>query len=321
MVNLGRIVNVDVKDVWSHEAQDFTPWLAANLDILGEELGLDLELDDIEVPVGGFSLDILARDANNNHAAVAIENQIAGTDHTHLGQLLTYAAGTEAGTVIWVATNFRDEHRAALDWLNQHTDEDTNFFGVEISAIRIGDSSPAPLFRLASVPNSWSKQVKSTPKNGMTERQQRYAQFWKPLLEQLNDSRGWNVKTENSASYYDSGSGLGTGFGRFGRTMRFTNDGKARVELHFAGPSKEWNEEAFDLLHEHKDNIEKELGEELNWDRLEHAKGCRVEMRRTGSIEDSADDLDEIRGWMIENISRFPIVFKPYLEEVLSKVD
>lgn len=168
MVSLGRIAKVDVKDVWSHEAQDFTPWLAANLDMLGEELELELELDDVEIPVGGFSLDILARDANNNHAVVAIENQIARTDHTHLGQLLTYAAGTEARTVIWVATDFRDEHRAALDWLNQHTDEDTNFFGVEISAIRIGDSSPAPLFRLASAPNSWSKQVKSTPKNGMT---------------------------------------------------------------------------------------------------------------------------------------------------------
>ena len=139
-------------------------------------------------------------------------------------------------------------------------------------------------------------------------------------MEQLNDSRGWSVKTDNSASYYDSGSGLGAGFGKFGRAMRFTNDGKARVKLLFAGPSKEWNEEAFNLLYQHKDNIEKELGGELNWDRVEHAKVCRVGVLRTGSIEDSADNLAEIREWMIENISRFPIVFKPYLEDVLSKV-
>ena len=103
MVELGKIQNIDVKDVWQNETSDFTPWLAENLDLLGEELGLRLELDRTEARVGDFSLDILARDADSN-AVVAIENQIAGTDHGHLGQLLTYAAGTEASIVIWVAT-------------------------------------------------------------------------------------------------------------------------------------------------------------------------------------------------------------------------
>ena len=179
MVDLGKIENFDIRQIWPNEASDFTPWLAENLDLLGEELGLELELDRTEAPVGNFSLDILARDANSN-AIVAIENQIAVTDHIHLGQLLTYAAGQDAGVVIWVSTEFRDEHKAALDWLNQRTEDSLEFYGVEIGAVKIGNSLPAPLFRLAAVPNSWSKQVKATATTDLSEKQQRYVNSGSP---------------------------------------------------------------------------------------------------------------------------------------------
>ena len=319
MQQLGKIENVDIRKIWPNEASDFTPWLAENLDLLGEELGLVLELDRTEAPVGNHSLDILARDSNSN-AVVAIENQIEGTDHRHLGQLLTYAAGTEADIVIWVATEFQENHRATLDWLNQGTRDSLNFFGVEIGAVKIGDSFPAPLFRLAAMPNSWSKQVKITSTTELTETQQKYIRFWRPLLEELNDTHGWNVTIHNRASYYTAGSGLGTGFGRLGRTMRFTNGGEARVELEFYGPTKEWNEKAFDLLKDSQKQIEVELGV-LNWDRLDHAKICRIGVSRNGSIEDSEEYLAEIRDWMIENVQRFPTVFRPYLEDVLNRME
>ena len=314
MVELGRIEKVDIRQIWSNESSDFTPWLAENLDLLGEELGLDLELDRTEAPVGNFSLDILARDANSN-AVVAIENQIAGTDHVHLGQLLTYAAGHNAGIVIWVATEFRDEHRAALDWLNQGTVDSLDFFGIEISTVRIGDSLPAPLFRLAVVPNSWRKKPLLPSVRDLSETEKRYIQYWKPLLEELN-SRGWNVKTENPRSYHNAGSG----FGQIGRTMRFTWQKEARVELSIQSPDADWNKRVFNLLQESREQIEAKLETELLWEPLDDAKSSRVSVSRSGSLDDSEEELDEVRSWMIDHVERFRPVFRPYLEEVLKQV-
>ena len=147
MADLGVIERVDLREVWPDEAQDFTPWLAENLDKLGEALGLDLEFQGREVSVGPFFLDILAHDVGNDRRVV-IENQLDKTDYDHLGKLLTYAAGYDAGVVVWLTGDFRDEHRAALDWLNQRTEESLEFYGVEIGAVKIGNSAPAPLFRL-----------------------------------------------------------------------------------------------------------------------------------------------------------------------------
>ena len=135
MVDLGTIEQVDLREVWPHEAQDFTPWLSANLDKLGEALGLDLELHESEAPVGPFSLDVLAHDRGNDRPVI-IENQLGSTNHGHLGQLLTYAAGYDAGVIVWLTGDFQDEHRAALDWLNQRTGEDTAFFGVVVVMAR-----------------------------------------------------------------------------------------------------------------------------------------------------------------------------------------
>ena len=127
--DLAKIERVELREAWPNEAQNFTPWLAENIAELGEALGMDLELQQVEAPVGGYSLDILATDLNSNRPVI-IENQLEATDHTHLGQLLTYAAGFDAGAIVWVTREFRDEHRQALDWLNQRTGEDTQFFGV-----------------------------------------------------------------------------------------------------------------------------------------------------------------------------------------------
>ena len=314
---VGRIKEVEIRKVWRHEAFDFTPWLADNLDVLGEELGLDLVLDRTEAAVGRYSLDILAKDANRD-AIVVIENQIEETDHSHLGQLLTYAAGTKAKTVIWIATEFREEHRAALDWLNEGTGDSLHFFGIEVRAVKIGDSIPAPLFRLAAVPNMWTKGLKSAPSD-LTEKQQQYLEYWRPLLEELKYGRGWRIKTDNALSYYNAGSGLGTGFGRFGRTMRFTESGEARVELWFQDSSRDWNKTAFDILLESKNAIEREFGA-LVWERLDHAKGSREAVTRKASIGDSETELAETREWMIENLTNFRNKFRPFLTAVLDGV-
>lgn len=169
--SLGRLVRADLRDAWLGEATDFTPWLAHpdNIALLGETIGIELEVESQEKNVGPFRADILCRDTIDNHY-VLIENQLERTDHGHLGQLLTYAAGLEAVTIIWVASRFTDEHRAALDWLNNATTSGFNFFGLEVELWRIGDSALAPKFNVVSQPNDWTKTVREQAGAGQSGR-------------------------------------------------------------------------------------------------------------------------------------------------------
>lgn len=157
---LGRLEKAELRQAWNNEAGDFTPWLAEpdNLVLLGEAVGLELELEAQEKNVGPFRADILCKDTLTGNW-VLIENQLERTDHLHLGQLLTYAAGLKAVTIVWIAERFTDEHRVALDWLNEITNETINFFGLEIELWRIGDSPMAPKFNVVSQPNDWTKTV------------------------------------------------------------------------------------------------------------------------------------------------------------------
>lgn len=156
---LGRLQRVaDPRDVWSSESGDFTPWLAENLDVLADELGMALTLVATEVWVGDFRLDIQAEDGQGN--VVAIENQLEKTDHGHLGQCMVYASGLEAGTVVWVSPHFRDQYRRCLVWLNERTDEKVNFFGIELAVVQIGDGPRAPVFEVVSRPNTFAKTTK-----------------------------------------------------------------------------------------------------------------------------------------------------------------
>ena len=313
--NLGKIERVDIREVWADEASDFTPWLANNLDRLGDELGMELELVQTEAPVGNYYLDILARNVNGGDM-VAIENQIAGTDHTHLGQLMTYAAGHDAGVVIWVATKFRDEHRAALDWLNERSAASLDFFGVEIEAIKIGDSLPAPLFRLAVVPNAWSKQVRSSPTTGLTDSQQRYAEFWRPLFGELSDRLGLKITMTNSSNEYV----VSSGFGGITYRMRLAWQNEVRVELMIGKTAdKVWNKRVFDLLKKSQTDIQTNLGEELIWERRDHLNSCLIAVSTSGSVEDAKEELDEVRRWMIEYLIKFRSEFKPYLDDAVEK--
>src|SRR5689334_7653054 len=159
-VVLGRLERVDLRQAWSTESGQFTPWLAAedNVRLLGEAIGIDLEVEAQEKEVGPFRADILCKDTATD-SWVLIENQLERTDHVHLGQLLTYAAGLNSVTIVWIAQRFTDEHRAALDWLNEVTDERINFFGLEVELWRIGDSPVAPKFNVVSKPNAWTKSV------------------------------------------------------------------------------------------------------------------------------------------------------------------
>ncbi len=183
-VSLGRLQQVALREAWANEARDFTPWLAQqeNLSLLGEAIGAELEPHEEESSVGPFRADILCRDLGSD-SWVLIENQLERTDHKHLGQVLTYTDGLDAVTVVWVAEKFTEEHRAALDWLNQHTTEDIAFFGLEVELWKIGSSEMAPKFNVVSKPNSWTKEMTARTSNSANH--ELCWNFWAGVLDEL----------------------------------------------------------------------------------------------------------------------------------------
>lgn len=182
---LGTLERVPLRTIWEHEAVDFTPWLAdkTNIRLLGETLGIDIEVIEQERYVGQFRSDIYAKEVNTG-ALVLIENQLETTNHTHLGQIITYASGLETGIIIWVSPEVREEHRAAIDWLNRTTNDKTNFFAVEIELWKIGDSLPAPKFNIVCQPNEWTKYIQDEVRNHqLTENEALIREYWTKFKE------------------------------------------------------------------------------------------------------------------------------------------
>ena len=184
---------IELREAWSHEALDFTPWLADNLHRLSDLLGMDLELISTEHPVGSFSLDIFARDRRSDDV-VAIENQLERTDHTHLGQVMTYFSALEARKVIWIAKEIREEHRAVISWLNAHTPPEYAFFGIEVSAVRIADSPVAPVFTVVEKPNSWVRSIQQRSRASSQEIGERNQAFWDAAITSYPELRGIGVR-------------------------------------------------------------------------------------------------------------------------------
>ena len=255
MVDLGAIEKVDLREVWPNEASDFTPWLAENLDKLGEALGLDLELQSAEAAVGAFSLDVLAHDLGSNRPVI-IENQLEATNHDHLGKLLTYAAGYDAYAVVWLTRDFRDEHRQALDWLNQRTGDDTQFFGVVVEAWKIDESRPAPHFRPVAMPNEWQKRAATESAtnsfSNVSERGERYRAFFQSLIDTLREEhRFTNARKGLAQSWYN----FSSGFSGVGYNPCFVyNRNVARVEVYIGRHDRDWNKKLFDALETRKEN-------------------------------------------------------------------
>ena len=180
-----KLKRVPLREHFPNEPRDFTPWLAANIDRLSEALDLDLEVTDTEYPVGNLSLDLRAKAKDDTSSkTVIIENQLGKADHSHLGQLLTYAAGLDAKIIIWIADEFRDEYRQVLEWLNEQTPIEIGFFAVIVELLQIEDSPVALEFKPVIAPNQWKKSVKTT---GETEKQRRYRNYFQKLIDELRE--------------------------------------------------------------------------------------------------------------------------------------
>lgn len=302
----GKLNKVGLREIWPHEASDFTPWLAENIEELGKALGMDLELIEQEAGVGDFALDILAKDLGSSKSVI-IENQLTQTDHDHLGKLLTYAAGFDASIVIWVSESVREEHRQAMDWLNQRTDNETSFFGVVVEIIKIDNSKPAFNFKLVASPNEWLKNKKrQTQRNLASTKGEKYRNYFQSLIDTLRDAhRFTSAKAGQPQNWYSFSSGVsGLTYG-----ANFSQGGKARTELYIDLGDQEKNKYVFDQLSNMKDELEGSLGEPLSWERLDNKRASRLALYTDGSIEDSDAELEKIKEWHIERLLKLKSIF------------
>lgn len=293
------MTKVSLREIWPHEASDFTPWLADNIEELGKSLGMDLELIEQEASVGDFSLDILAKDLGSSKSVI-IENQLTQTDHDHLGKLLTYAAGFDASIVIWVSGSIREEHRQAMDWLNQRTDNETLFFGVVVEVIKIDNSKPAFNFKLVASPNEWQKNKKrQAQRASISTKGERYQNYFQSLIDTLRDThRFTSAKAGQPQNWYSFSSGVsGLTYG-----ANFAQGGKARAELYIDLGDQEKNKYVFDQLHNQKEQIQSDLGVEVSWERLDNKRASRLAIYTDGAIDDSDSDLERVKIWHIEKL-------------------
>lgn len=308
IVPLGKLERVDLRTAWPHEALNFTKWLAEdeNLSLLGDALGLELQCEAVEKAVDSFSADILAKDVITDRW-VLIENQLELTDHSHLGQILTYAAGLEAETIIWIAREFREPHRAAIDYLNRITAAEFNFFGVQIELYRIADSALAPRFNVLAKPNDWSKAVltRAGGKATSSSLHQEWQDYWAGFFEAAR-AKGLSVANRVPPK---------EGWCRIEQLRG--GDPNAAAWLHWSEKKLRalvWLQgdrlELFDRLRSEGDMIESEIGSPLSWERLDHKKSSFISIDgpKPGATSD-----DEEYDWFIDKISLLIRVIKPYV--------
>jgi hypothetical protein len=311
MPEFGKLLSVDLRTIWPHEASDFTPWLAENIDALGTSLGMELELTESEADVGDFSLDLLAKDLGTGRNVI-VENQLTPTDHDHLGKLLTYAAGFDAAAVIWVAQAIRDEHRQALDWLNQKTNEETHFFGVVVEVLQIDDSKPAFNFKPVVFPNEWLRGGIGPKGKETTTRGEAYRHFFQALIDELREKHKFtSAKVGQPQNWYAFSSGIsGVPY-----SAGFPQGGRARVEAYIDLGEVTQNKALFDKLLQNRAEIEASFGGPLEWERLDERRACRVASYFPGSIMSTPEELDAIRGGMIDRLLRLKKAIGPSLQK------
>ena len=312
-MKLGTIKKIDLRDVWSSEASDFTPWLAKdeNIALLGEAIGLELEVESQEKNVGPFRADILARDLTSNHY-VLIENQLEQTNHNHLGQIMTYAAGLDAFSIIWIAKSFTEEHRAALDWLNRITEENINFFGIEIEVIQIGDSLPAPQFKVVAKPNDWSKSVRSSASTGeLTDTKLKQQQYWTEFKEYV-EKNGSPFKVQKPSPQHWTNIALG----RSNFYLSLTVNSQSHIiciNLEIGGARAK---EHFDKLRDlYEEDSKEHISADIEWLRLDDRKSCMVKLSKSFNFTDESS-RDEQYAWFVEYVKKFIHYFRPKVKSI-----
>jgi len=312
--SLGRLERLNLRSAWKHEAGEFTPWLAQeeNLQLLAEALGLaELELVATEHAVGDFKVDILCSD---DAGSIIIENQLEKTNHAHLGQILTYAAGVGAKKVVWVAESFRPEHVAALEFLNQNTTEDLNFFAVEVELWRIAESPMAPSFNVVVKPNDWSKAGRESARAAVTATptKQLQLQFWTALVQYIDANKVPVRPQKPQPQHWLNSNPLGRSGVHCVSTVN-AREHRIAAEVYI---SNEQSKELFQKLLAQRESIESELGFALDWQELPDRHACRVLVHRPDS--DLADEAawPTYCAWLADKLTRLTNAFRPRVREL-----
>lgn len=306
---LGKLKKINPRTYWKDEARDFTPWLAQedNIAILNEAIGMDLEVIRAEERVGEFSADILCTDRFSDHYVV-IENQLAKTDHSHLGQVITYCSGLDAKSFIWIATEFREEYRAAIDWLNKITDESFNFFGIEIELYQIGDSVPAPKFNVVSKPNGWSKAVRSQADNAsLTPTTQLQLEYWTAFSEFMKSQKGCPLRHQKPSPNHWTNFTIGkTGYYLSATVNSIGN--QISVWFILESPNAK---EVFDNFSEKYEQQSREvIDQNIKWNRLPEKKQSQIILTLPADFKDKTKWPEQF-AWLYENLVKFHSFFKP----------
>ena len=308
-MTIGRLERVSLREVWQHEAYDFTTWLRDNVEVLNDELDITIANLESEQAAGRFSVDLVGEDEAGN--AVVIENQLEKSDHDHLGKLITYLTAFEAKTAIWIVSNPRPEHIAAIAWLNQSTP--ASFYMFKVEAVRIGDSMPAPMLTKIVGPSEESREVGDTKKE-IAERHQLRYRFWSVHLDRARERSPLfaNISPNNQ-------SWINTGSGRSGVAYTYIiNERAARIELYIDTGNADMNLAIYDYLHARHDEIELTFGGPLDWQRLEGKKACRIAFHISTSqgYRSPEDDWPGIQDQLIEAMDRFEHALRPHMHQL-----
>ncbi len=312
-MKLGRLEKQDLRTYWRKEGSEFTPWLAKeeNIQLLGETIGIDLEVKKQEDNVGPYRADITCIDTTNNHL-VLIENQLEKTDHIHLGQLMTYASGLDAVTIIWIAQRFTEEHRSALDWLNRITEDSINFFGIEIELYRINDSPPAPMFNMVSKPNNWAKSLrKSVSSQNLSETKLQQQEYWQGLITFLEDNKSF-VKLHSAQPQHWINASIGKSYFYLSATVN-SRENSISIWLNITGDDAESNYEKLYELGYERSLVD--INSDLLWDKMEGRKMSSVILKTSGDFTKRSDWPNQ-HAWFKDNLEKFTKFFRPLVKNV-----
>ena len=311
MPELARLSEIELRKVWAHEERSFSSWLAEkeNLNLLAEELGIELELVQREAPVGSFEADILAKEVGTGRK-VLIENQLTATDHAHLGKLITYASGLDVAVIVWIVGDVREEHRRAIEWLNEHTDQEVGFFLVQIKVYQIGGSPYAPKFHIVAQPNDWARTVKRAfGSDKITQTQLLQYEYWTTFKEYArHKTTSFQLRNPGPRNYYDLS--IGSSHAHIALTV---NVPRKRISVALYIPE---NQSIFQCLHKEKDSIEHSLGVPLEWSALPDKQASRIETFLSGSIENK-EEWPRFHEWMLKTAEKFKAVFGPRIKACL----
>jgi hypothetical protein len=308
-MELGKLKQITPREKWKHEASDFTPWLAQHIDELNAALGLELEVENTEVAVGPYSADILAKDIGTNKYVV-IENQLEKTNHDHLGKSITYASVLDASTVIWIATDFTEEHQKALDWLNDHTTDEISFYGVQLELWQIEDSRPALRFNVISKPNQAVRQAaKVKTDEELSDKRKVQFAFWKKFAEKLEKTKKVpSVQSPRPQYWFDVT--LGKSHIHLSNTCN-TNSNTVSIRVYV---ENKISETMYPFLESKKVEIEEKIGQPLLWNPNNTPRDKVIVLSHQTDFNNDTK-VDEAVDWLVEYTIKFRDVFSKIVRQ------